>query len=258
MKLASRVVANLIANGGVAQISPPPTVPSPGGVSDPPAGGPLVRFLMNVLLHPQEFWNRARQALVDALTTFLPVAMTVVGIVVLAIIAFRLYVLLREIRLGRRGRRIRILVPPSIPTDGGAALWAALHAHIKPAWKRLISGQPYFAWEVSVDVDHVELSSCHQRACPQGSSIRAFEGFERGLQPTASAFNRSKRLLLLSHRRCASPGMGESHVVRGARMQADVAQPHPSGRVRGDQVGTEVGVLLVGARWGHGDPSETR
>ena len=55
----------------------------------------------------------------------------------------------QDSRNSQGGRFLKILPGPDVNPDGAAMLWMALHALIRPAWKRLIYGQPALAWEVS-------------------------------------------------------------------------------------------------------------
>jgi hypothetical protein len=156
--LALTRFANRILNEVTAQALPPPS-PTPSGVGrTDPLPSPLVRFLMDALLHPQAFWNRARTAVGDWVDGIAPVVIVVVVAVALIVIGARAFVFVRDLRTGRSGRRIRILPPPQIPENGGEFLWTVLHGFIRPRWRRLISGQPHLSWETRASTDDVEIS----------------------------------------------------------------------------------------------------
>lgn len=88
---------------------------------------------------------------------------------ILAAITLTVLVLgrIRDRRLARDGRRIRILPPPDVPTDGAAILWTALHGLIRPRWKRHLRGQPALAWEVLARSEETEISLWVPDAVPQ-------------------------------------------------------------------------------------------
>lgn len=130
--------------------------PSPGSGERP--DGPLTGFLWGLLLHPDKLWRRIWGDLTDWLGAVAP--LVVVASVTLAAVALFVITLirLRDRRLTRDGRRIRILPPPDVPVDGASVLWTALHGLIRPRWKQLLMGQPSLAWEVVAQSDETEIS----------------------------------------------------------------------------------------------------
>ncbi|MPZ16213.1 MAG: type VI secretion protein, partial [Chloroflexi bacterium] len=72
-------------------------------------------------------------------------------------------------------RRIAILPPPDVAANGALTLWMGLHAILRPAWRRLLSGQPHLAWEVVAEPDAIEIFLWVPRAVPPGLVERAVE-----------------------------------------------------------------------------------
>jgi hypothetical protein len=103
--------------------------------------------------------------------------MVVTTTLILAAITLTVLLLsrIRDRRLARDGRRIRILPPPDVPTDGAVVLWTALHGLIRPRWKRLLRGQPAVAWEVLARSEETEISLWVPDAVPLHLVERALD-----------------------------------------------------------------------------------
>jgi Type IV secretion-system coupling protein DNA-binding domain/TraM recognition site of TraD and TraG len=130
-----------------------------------PSGGrsggpdrPFTRFLWDLMLHPDKLWDHIWSTLTEWLATVAPLVIrTTIALGAISLSAVAL-IRLRDRRLARGGRRIRILPPPDVPTDGASVLWTALHGLIRPRWKRFLTGQPSLAWEVLADRDETQIS----------------------------------------------------------------------------------------------------
>lgn len=92
--------------------------------------------------------GRGLAHVVDVLVSAAPEFGPSCGVAVIAVLVLR--------RVGRAAARTReaatarwveILPPPDTDLDGAASLWTHLMAITRPAWLRLISGQPHLAWE---------------------------------------------------------------------------------------------------------------
>lgn len=106
--------------------------------------GPLPGWL----LEPGDFYTKTVGELTDSLSSILPFLELLIGLVAFA---FALALILRHLRtssLLAGGRYLRIMPPPDIDPDGAMTLWMGLHALLRPAWARLIYGQPHLSWEV--------------------------------------------------------------------------------------------------------------
>ncbi|MGW3347870.1 type IV secretory system conjugative DNA transfer family protein [Nonomuraea rubra] len=69
------------------------------------------------------------------------------GVEALAILARAFTVWLRHRRLVRGARCVEILAPPAASMPGAEALWNNLIGLLRPAWKRLLFGQPHLSFE---------------------------------------------------------------------------------------------------------------
>jgi hypothetical protein len=98
-----------------------------------------------------------------------------VGTAVVCLVAAKLFVAWRARLVGREARLIRILPPPQVDPQRARQLWMALHALLRPWWRRLLSGQPRLAWEVSGRPEEVELAVWVPRVVPPGLVERAVE-----------------------------------------------------------------------------------
>src|SRR5215216_7940887 len=149
--------------------------PRPSTGNGKPPDGPPTGFLWDLLVHPDNLWDRIWGALTDWLGAVAPLviatAVTLLATVLVAVALIRL----RDRRLARDGRRIGILPPPDVPTDGASVLWTALHGLIRPRWKRLLMGQPSLVWEVVAQEDETEISLWVPHAVPLHLVERALE-----------------------------------------------------------------------------------
>jgi len=134
----------------------------------PTPTGPLSEFL-------EDPWELLRDIAEWALLAA-RVALIGAGVVLLflaIVVGFRVW---RERRLRSSARRIRILPPPGVAGAPGAEmLWMSLHSVLRPWWRRLLSGQPYLAWEVVARPEHVEMAVWVPRAVPPGLVERAID-----------------------------------------------------------------------------------
>jgi hypothetical protein len=133
----------------------------------PTPTGPLSRFL-------QDPWGQLQKVL-ENLAGAAPLAGLALILAMLSLAAWRLWVAFRERRLAAGARRIRILPPPDVDAAGARILWMGLHALLRPRWRRVISGQPYLAWEVSAATEDVEVSLWIPRVVPPGLVERVVE-----------------------------------------------------------------------------------
>ncbi len=142
-------------------------IPTP----QPLPSGPLSRFLLD----PDDFvrheLHRVKEFALDAL----PWIGLVVGLVVLAVLLAKLFVIRRDRRIGGEARIIRVLPPPEVDPQRAMHLWMALHALLRPWWRRLTSGQPRVAWEIAGRPEEIEITIWVPRIVPPGLVERAVE-----------------------------------------------------------------------------------
>src|SRR5262249_59117275 len=72
-------------------------------------------------------------------------------------------------------RLVAILPPPEVEPAGAAALWSNLVGLLRPAWARLLSGQPHLVWEYVFDHDTVRLQIWVPGPVPPGMVERAVQ-----------------------------------------------------------------------------------
>lgn len=56
----------------------------------------------------------------------------------------------RRRRLAAHARQITVLTPPEVEAKGALTLWSHLIGQLRPAWKRVLFGQPHLGFEYSV------------------------------------------------------------------------------------------------------------
>ncbi|GAA5109026.1 type IV secretory system conjugative DNA transfer family protein [Haloechinothrix salitolerans] len=72
-------------------------------------------------------------------------------------------------------RAVTIMAPPTVDPAGALAVWSNLVGLLRPAWKRLIFGQPHLAFESYFDRDGVQLRLWVPGIVPPGLVERAIE-----------------------------------------------------------------------------------
>lgn len=138
-------------------------VPTPNGL--------LSRYLQ----HPDAFLRTTLRAVRHLLVTLQVWAIRcaiAATLLMACALALRMW---RDRRVGRDARRLRILPPPKIDPDGALVMWMGLHALLRPALARLITGQPHLAWEISVASGEAEVSLWVPGDVPPGLVERAVE-----------------------------------------------------------------------------------
>ena len=142
-------------------------IPTP----QPLPSGPLSRFLLDPDGFVRHELHRLKEFTLDAL----PWIGLVVGLAVLAVLLARLFVIRRDSRIGGEARIIRVLPPPEVDSQRARHLWMALHALLRPWWRRLMTGQPRLAWEIAGRPEEIEITIWVPRIVPPGLVERAVE-----------------------------------------------------------------------------------
>jgi hypothetical protein len=81
----------------------------------------------------------------------------------------------RDDHLLADARQVTVLAPPSVDPAGGEALWANLIGLLRPAWRRMLGGQPHLAWEYVFTPAGVTIRLWVPGAVPPGLVERAVE-----------------------------------------------------------------------------------
>jgi hypothetical protein len=78
-------------------------------------------------------------------------------------------------RMAEGARLVRVLAPPDVDPEGAATLWSNLVALLRPAWRRLLGGQPHLSFELCADSAGLTISIWVPGAVPPGLVERAVE-----------------------------------------------------------------------------------
>jgi hypothetical protein len=152
-----------------------PTVPTP----NPPApklarrpSGPLARYL----LHPGATTARLAHHVAHVAAHVAAVA----GPAALAVLLGALAVLGAARAAGRRrmtngARPVEILTPPEVDPEGAATLWTNLVALLRPAWRRVLCGQPHLSFELVATCGGLRFAIWVPGGIPPGMVERAVE-----------------------------------------------------------------------------------
>ena len=152
---------------------PPLTTPAPTttpGVPTPK--GPIAHYL----LHPGTETARLLHHIAHVLAMagahlgppVLGAALTVA--VALAVVRRR-----QAARMAEGARFVRILAPPEVDPEGAATLWSNLVALLRPAWRRLLGGQPHLGFEVTSGPHGLRIGLWVPGSVPPGLVERAVE-----------------------------------------------------------------------------------
>jgi hypothetical protein len=166
----------------IAAKSPNPTIPTVPPPPPNPEKGPLGHYL----LHPGAVTREILHALAHLLARVGLDALPLVALVVAGAVAIAVA---RQRALGRQqgeGRSISVLSPPEVDTAGAEMLWMNLVALLRPAWRRLVFGQPHVGFELVATAGRVELSFWVPASVPPGLVERAIEAAWPGARATTA------------------------------------------------------------------------
>ncbi|MGO4615675.1 type IV secretory system conjugative DNA transfer family protein [Nocardia sp. 2YAB30] len=92
------------------------------------------------------------RALADTIehTVFSPAGIAALLGVAGVLAAARALVRVRRRRLGVRARQVTVLTPPEVDAKGALAFWSHLIGQLRPAWARVLLGQPHLGFEYTV------------------------------------------------------------------------------------------------------------
>ncbi|WP_052281138.1 type IV secretory system conjugative DNA transfer family protein [Nocardia vulneris] len=139
----------------------------PAPTPTPPPQG----WLEQLLLTPHHILDRFTAQLVAANTATVAVLTCVMVATALSAAIMRL---VHRARLGRGARHVVILSPPTLEARAAQALWSHLVGLLRPAWKRLLCGQPHLSFEYKVTGDAgVTLALWVPASVPPGLVERA-------------------------------------------------------------------------------------
>ncbi|MBS2545522.1 DUF87 domain-containing protein [Catenulispora sp. NL8] len=120
-----------------------------------------------------------------------------------AVAGMRLVLRARQHRLLADGARlIEIQMPPAVAADSAAAFWSHLHALLRPAWRRMVDGQPHLVFEFCFDVSGARVGIWVPGVIPPGVVEAAVESAWPGARTTVMTTPRAP----LPHTAIASTG----------------------------------------------------
>jgi hypothetical protein len=145
--------------------------------------GPLSRYLLD----PGGTTKRVLRGIKGWFLGIVP-ELIIGAVVILAVVGIVLVLRhRRDQRVGQSARRIRVLPPPEIDPTGARNLWMGLHALLRPWWRRLISGQPHVAWEVSAELHDAEVAVWVPASVPPDQVEQAVEASWNGARVDRTA-----------------------------------------------------------------------
>jgi len=134
--------------------------------------GSLARFLT----HPGAETARLIHHLGHVLARVaLTVGPGVLGVAVVGALALHVARGHQARRLAEGAHLVRILAPPDVDPYGATTLWSNLVALLRPAWRRLLGGQPHLGFEVTASDGGLAIAVWVPGAVPPGLVARAVE-----------------------------------------------------------------------------------
>ncbi|NNH75673.1 type IV secretory system conjugative DNA transfer family protein [Nocardia uniformis] len=174
--------------------------------------------------------------LLDRLTSALTAASTTTATVLAAVVAATLIVAVvmrsaRRTRLARDARQVVVLCPPTMQAHAAQAFWSHLVGLLRPAWKRLLCGQPHLSFEYrATGEDGITLALWVPASVPPGLVERAVASAWPGARartsdaavpPLPVPAARSRRVLVAGRLRL---GRVESFPIRTDYDSIDIAR----------------------------------
>lgn len=92
----------------------------------------------------------------------------------------------RHAALARDARTVVIVPPPEVDPGGGQALWTNLMGLLRPAWRRLLAGQPHLAFEYTWTPAGVQIQLWVPGTVPPGLIEAAVEAAWPGARTTVA------------------------------------------------------------------------
>jgi hypothetical protein len=142
----------------------------------PPAphlpSGPLARYLAHPGPTTARLLHHVAHVVAHVAVTAGPVAL---GVGVAALVALSASRAAQGRRMARGARLVEVLSPPVVDPEGAATLWTNLVALLRPAWRRVIFGQPHLGFELVASDAGLTISLWVPGGIPPGLVERAVE-----------------------------------------------------------------------------------
>ena len=92
-------------------------------------------------------------------------------------------------RLARGARLVHVLAPPEVDPHGAVTVWTNLVALLRPAWRRVLAGQPHLGFELTASSGGLGIALWVPAIVPTGMVERAVEAAWPGARTeTTEAF----------------------------------------------------------------------
>ncbi len=148
----------------------PVTQPSPPAPHLP--SGPLARYLAHPGPTTARLLHHVAHVAAHVAVTAGPVAL---GVGVAALVALSAARAAQDRRMARGARLVEVLSPPVVDPEGAATLWTNLVALLRPAWRRVLFGQPHLGFELVASDAGLTISLWVPGGIPPGLVERAVE-----------------------------------------------------------------------------------
>jgi hypothetical protein len=154
----------------------PTTAPTAPVTQPPPAphlpSGPLARYLAHPGPTTARLLHHVAHVLAHVAVTAGPVAL---GVGVAGLVALSAARSAQARRMARGARLVEVLSPPVVDPEGAATLWTNLVALLRPAWRRVLFGQPHLGFELVASDAGLTISLWVPGGIPPGLVERAIE-----------------------------------------------------------------------------------
>ena len=157
----------------------PVTVPTAPATQPPPApapphlpSGPLARYLAHPGPTSARLLHQVGHVVAHMAAVAGPPALGAVLAALAVLVAARRA---QRRRMTRGARRVEVLSPPAVDPEGAATLWTNLVALLRPAWRRVIFGQPHLGFELVGSDSGLRISLWVPGGIPPGLVERAVE-----------------------------------------------------------------------------------
>ena len=142
---------------------PPPSLPS----------GPLAHYLAHPGATTSQLLHQIGHVLSHLAATLGPPA---AGVALAGVVALGVARRAQARRMAEGGARlVTVRTPPEVDPQGAATLWTNLVALLRPAWRRLLGGQPHLGFELTATDGGLTIALWVPGAVPPGLVERAVE-----------------------------------------------------------------------------------
>jgi hypothetical protein len=154
----------------------PTTVPTTPVTQPPPAphlqSGPLAHYLAHPGPTTARLLHHVAHFLAHMATTAGPIAL---GVGVAGMVALSAARAAQGRSMARGARLVEVLSPPVVDPEGAATMWTNLVALLRPAWRRVLFGQPHLGFELVASDAGLTIALWVPGGIPPGLVERAVE-----------------------------------------------------------------------------------